>query len=63
MIALTRMNGSGFVVNAELIKYVEEVPDTILTLRDGEKLLVRETPDMVVAKVVAYARSLRLAPE
>jgi flagellar protein FlbD len=63
MIALTRMNGAGFVVNAELIKFVEEVPDTIVTLRDGEKLLVRETSEMVVAKAVHYARSLRLCPE
>jgi len=62
MITLTRVNGGGFVVNAELIKYIEEVPDTIITLRDGEKLLVRETADMVAAKAVAYARSIRFAP-
>ena len=63
MIRLTRLGGSGFVVNAELIKYVEEVPDTLLTLRDGEKLRVRETADEVVARALAYARASRFVPE
>ena len=59
MIRVNRLNGEGFVVNADLIKYVEEVPDTIITLRDGEKLMVRETADEVVGRALAYARAAR----
>ena len=59
MIRLTHMNGRGFVVNAERIKYVEETPDTILTLGDGEKILVREKADEVVERVIRYARTIR----
>lgn len=63
MIKLTRRNGKQFVLNAELIKYVEEVPDTIITLRDGEKVLVAETADEVVERSLAYARNTRFLPE
>ncbi|MDR0361757.1 MAG: flagellar FlbD family protein [Planctomycetota bacterium] len=63
MIKLTRRSGKEFILNAELIKFVEEVPDTIITLRDGEKVLVAESADQVVAKALAYARSSRFLPE
>ena len=63
MIQLTRLGGAGFVVNAELIKYVETVPDTLLTLRDGEKLMVCESVDEVVGRALASARATRFMPE
>jgi flagellar protein FlbD len=45
------------VVNAELLVLVEANPDTHLTLMDGRQLIVRETPDEVVASVIAYRRT------
>jgi flagellar protein FlbD len=63
MIKLTRRNGNPFVLNAELIKFVEELPDTIITLRDGEKVLVRETADQVIDRSLSYARETRFLPE
>jgi flagellar protein FlbD len=45
------------VVNAELIELVEATPDTHLTLTDGRKLIVKETPDIVVSRVIAYRRA------
>jgi flagellar protein FlbD len=63
MIKLTRRNGNPFVLNAELIKFVEELPDTIITLRDGEKVLVKETADRVIDLSLAYARETRFLPE
>ncbi|MFH0911897.1 MAG: flagellar FlbD family protein [Planctomycetota bacterium] len=60
MIQLTRLSGDKFVVNAEYIKFIESTPDTILTLRDGDKILVQESPDTVVERAVAYARSIRI---
>jgi flagellar protein FlbD len=62
MIRLTRLSGQEFIVNAELIKYVEETPDTIVTLRSGDKILVQESPDLVVERAVDYARRIRLVP-
>ncbi len=59
MIQLTRLNGRPFVVNAELIRTVEEVPDTTITLVNGDHLIVKEGMEEVVERVIGYGRSLR----
>lgn len=56
MITLSRLDGSGFVLNAELIQLIETVPDTHLTLTDGKHLIVREAAEEVVARVIDYRR-------
>jgi len=56
------MNGDEFVVNAEMILYVEARPDTIVTLANKERLLVKEGVDEVVARVIDYGRRLRSFP-
>lgn len=62
MIKLTRLNGQSFVINAHLIKYIESTPDTLVTLRDGEKILVKETVEEVIHRAVEYRRSLQWIP-
>jgi flagellar protein FlbD len=59
MIALTKLNNQAFVVNAELIKFIELTPDTLVTLTTGERILVKETQGEVIARVVQYGRMLR----
>jgi len=49
MIDLTRLNGNRLVVNCDLLKFVEATPDTTLTLVTGEKLIVRESCDELIA--------------
>jgi len=58
MIQLTRLNNTVFAVNCDLIKYVEESPDTVITLVNGEKLVVRETAWQVVERVREFRRSI-----
>jgi flagellar protein FlbD len=58
MIELTRLNGSPMVLNSDLIKTAEASPDTMLTLVNGEKLIVREEPGEVVERVLAYRARL-----
>ena len=60
MIALTRLNGSRFVVNAELIRTIEERPDTTIVLINGESFIVKESLDEVVAKAIEYGRMVRM---
>lgn len=62
MVELTRLNGHPLVVNAELIKFVEQNPDTVITLVTGDKLVVREAASQVTGRVLAYRRNL-LTPE
>jgi len=54
MIQLTRLNNSSLVVNSDLIKFVEQAPDTVITLVNGEKILVRESAAEVTARVVRF---------
>lgn len=54
MIQLTRLNGNPLVVNSDLIKYAEASPDTVLTLVNGEKIVVLETCAEVVRRTVEY---------
>ena len=60
MITLTRLNGSRFVVNAELIRTIEERPDTTIVLLNGETLIVKEPMQDVVTKAVEYGRMVRV---
>ncbi len=58
MIQLTRLNNHPLVVNSDLIKFVEQAPDTVLTLVNGEKIVVRESAEDVLERVVQFRRSV-----
>ncbi len=59
MITVTRLNGKQCVVNADLIKVVEENPDTTIRLTTGDTILVRETMQQVVELAIEYGQCLR----
>jgi flagellar protein FlbD len=58
MIVVTRLHGSSVTLNCDLIQRVEATPDTVLTLVDGTRYVIRETPGEVVEKVRAYRASV-----
>jgi flagellar protein FlbD len=58
MIQLTRLNNARLALNSDLIKYVEQAPDTVITLLNGEKLVVRETTDQVIERVLEFRRAI-----
>jgi flagellar protein FlbD len=58
MIQLTRLNNHPLVVNSDLIKFVEQSPDTVITLLSGEKIVVRESAPDVLDRVVQFRRSV-----
>jgi len=62
MIKLTRLDGETFVLNAELIRYVESRPDTFVTLSSGERLVVSESMDRVVDLALEYQQRKGLYP-
>jgi flagellar protein FlbD len=59
MIALTRLNGDSFVINADKIRTVEATPDTLVCTDTGEKLMVRESLVEVMRRAIEYARLIR----
>jgi flagellar protein FlbD len=60
MIIVTRLHGPSLAVNCDLIERVEATPDTVLTLVDGSRYVVRETVAEVVDKVRAFRASVVL---
>ena len=57
MIRLTRINHVPLVLNSDLIEHVEVTPDTVITLTNGQKVVVLESPDVVIERVVAFRRA------
>lgn len=62
MIKLTRLDGQAFILNADLIRYVERRPDTYVTLTSGERIVVREEVDVVVERAVEYQQRKCMLP-
>ncbi len=58
MIELTRLNGNSMLLNSDLIKTAEASPDTMITLINGEKLIVREALSEVMERVLSYRAAL-----
>ncbi len=58
MVTLTRLDGSSVVINAEIIEMLESTPDTIITLTNGKKYLVKEPSEEVVKKVIDYRQMM-----
>ncbi len=58
MIVLNRLNNQPIMVNADLIETLESTPDTVVTLTSGNKLVVRDRPEEIAAKIVAYKRKI-----
>jgi len=59
MIKVTRLGGKELVVNADLIRFVESTPDTIISLTTGDKIMVQEGVDEVIRRVIEYGRAVR----
>ena len=59
MIALTRLNGQQFVINAEKIRYIESTPDTLVCCDTGDKVMVKESLREVMMRAIEYARVVR----
>lgn len=58
MIELTKLNGKSFFLNAEYIETVESTPDTVITLTNDKKFLVKETKEEIVAMVIDYKKKI-----
>jgi flagellar protein FlbD len=58
MISLTRLNDTSVVINPDLIVIIEEIPDTIITLSNGEKITVKEKVQEVIRRVIEFRRRI-----
>ena len=58
MIRLTRLNHVPVVLNADLIEFIDTTPDTVITLTTAQKLVVLESADEVIDRVIEFRRAL-----
>ena len=54
MINVSRINGEQIAINDELIEFMEETPDTVITLTTGKKFVVKETTAEIMEKIVNF---------
>jgi len=58
MIQLTRLNKTAVVLNSDLIEFIDTTPDTVITLTTGQKVVVLESSEEIVERVIRFRRSL-----
>jgi flagellar protein FlbD len=58
MIEITRLDGTHLLINSDLIELIEATPDTIITLTNQKKMVVRDTPDELLDRILAYKRHI-----
>lgn len=58
MIRLTRLNSSEIIVNSDLIEFVELTPDTVVSLTTGEKIIVKESAEEIIEKILDFKRMI-----
>lgn len=58
MIEVTRLNGELLSINEDLIEFMEETPDTVISFLTGKKLVVKENKKEIEQKIVAFKRKI-----
>jgi flagellar protein FlbD len=56
MIKATRLNGSEFWINQDHIQFLERTPETVISLSDGKKLTVKDSPEELIARILEFRR-------
>jgi flagellar protein FlbD len=56
MIRVTKLNDEEILINDDLIEFVETIPETMISLVDGKKIMVKESPDEIIERVAAFRR-------
>jgi flagellar protein FlbD len=63
MVEVTRLDGKRYWINPHQVEYMEQTPDLTLTMLSGKKVVVRESPEEVIARIVAYRRKIGINQE
>jgi flagellar protein FlbD len=58
MIQVTRLDHTPLIINPDLIIFMEETPDTIITLSNGDKIMVQERVSEIIRRVIQFRRSI-----
>jgi len=59
MVLLTKINNAQVTINCDMIQFIEETPDTVITLGNGDKVVVKDRMNEIIDKIVEYRRRIR----
>lgn len=62
MIKVTRLNDKEFLINIDIIEFIESTPDTVITTTTGKKVIVKEDIDEIIDKVIKFKRKIAEGP-
>jgi len=62
MIYVTRLNHTPVVLNSDLIEQIEMTPDTVISLTTGQKIMVLESSEELVERIVKFRRAIACGP-
>jgi flagellar protein FlbD len=58
MIKVTRLSGESYIINSELIEFIEATPDTVITLTTGKKVVVKENVEEIINRAIGYKQKI-----
>ena len=58
MVKITRLNNVEQIINSDLIEFIDSTPDTNITMTTGRKVIVRESVDEVIDRIIAYKKRI-----
>ena len=58
MIQVTQLNGKKYWINPHMIETMESLPDLTLTLLSGRKLIINDSPEEVIQKIIEYRNKI-----
>ena len=58
MIVVRKLNHQEIIVNCELIETIEFTTHAVMSLTSGEKIVVDETAEEIIRKVIEYKRAI-----
>ena len=58
MIDVLRLDGKNYWVNPHMIESMEETPDLTLTMLSGRKIIVRNSPQEIIHKIIEYRKQI-----
>jgi flagellar protein FlbD len=63
MILVSRINGEEFYINPDAIEFLEETPDTVISLASGRKVVVAESALDIQRRIIVFRRRyIRMRP-
>ncbi len=63
MIQATRLNKEEFYINCDLIEFMEETPNTVISMTTGKKLVVEESCSELLDRIIEYKRTIGHVPD